>query len=51
MSKLVTLSQNIISEEELNATIEEQEKMISVVEKINSKIPENKPQKYLRFYN
>ena len=39
MSKLVTLSQSIISEEELNA-IEEQDKMISVVEKINSKIPE-----------
>ena len=40
MSKLVTLSQSIISEEELNAMIEEQDKMISVVEKINSKIPE-----------
>lgn len=44
MSKLVTLSQNIISEEELNAMVEEQEKMIAVVEKINSKIPENKLQ-------
>ena len=33
MSKLVTLSQSIISEEELNAMIEEQDKMISVVEK------------------
>ena len=45
MSKLVTLSQNIISEEEIECYGGRTgKKMIAVVEKINSKIPENKLQ-------